>query len=307
MWGRRLGYLASVLGCLVLYLYFNQWAAWVILWWLLLLPILSLGLSFPGMKSAAFTVSCPEKVTMGAAAQVQMQVRCRFPVPLYKCKFRVSHCLTGQEFTCRSGEKLQTQHCGAQRICVEYLRLYDYLGLFCRNVKNVEGILFTVEPVAVPVAAVAEVGESSDRLVPKRGGGFSEEHDLRHYVPGDDLRQIHWKLTAKTGKVVVREPMEQQIGRKLLTLVLSGSPDVIDRKLGRLLWLSSALLERNETHQVAVLTGNGLNRFSVSDRDTLTAMLQKILASPLASVDRAMPEVEEGMHTVAIGGEADGE
>lgn len=306
MWGRRIGYLASVLGCFILYLYFNQWAAWVILWWLLVLPVLSLGISLPAMMTARFRIVCPERVRMGEKAQVKLQVQCRFPVPAYKCKLQISHCMTGQQFTCLPGEKLRTDHCGTQRISAPNVRLYDYLGLFCRRIKTVDSCLFVVEPAPIPAGVLPEEGMQSNALRPKRGGGFSEEHDLRQYVPGDDLRQIHWKLTAKTGKVVVREPLEQLYTNKLLAVVLSGTADVIDRKLGRLLWLSGALLERNEGHAAAVLTGNGLERFSVTDRDDLSGMLQKILAAPLAPADAAMPEVEEGLSAIAIGGDADG-
>lgn len=301
MWGRRLGYLASVLGCFAAYLYFNQWAAWVILWWLLALPVLSLCISLPALKTARFHISCPERVTVGERAEAKVQVRCRFPVPVYKCRLRICHCMTGREYT-----RLRTDHCGAQRISVVSLRVYDYLGLFCRRIKTVDPFVCTVVPVPVPVAALPEMGLQSDKLRPKRGGGFSEEHDLRQYVPGDDLRQIHWKLTAKTGKVVVREPLEQMQTNRLLTVVLSGSEAVIDRKLGRLLWLSQAMLDRNGGHEAAVLTGNGLERFQISSREDLDAMLQKVLSSNLAAVDAAMPEVEEGRSCLTIGGDADG-
>ena len=253
------------------------------------------------MLTARFQILCSEKVDMGEQAEAVLQVQCRFPVPLYKCKLHICHCMTGQVYT---GGKLQTHHCGAQRISAPEVRLYDYLGLFCKRIKTVESCVCTVEPVAVPVSALPEAGSSGVR--PKRGGGFAEEHDLRQYIPGDDLRQIHWKLTAKTGKIVVREPLEYLHTNRMLTVVLSGTPDQLDRKLGRLKWLSTAMLDRNEGHEVAALTGNGLERFKILDRESLEAMLKKVLSAPLASVDAAMPEVEEGASVMPIGGDSDG-
>ena len=47
---------------------------------------------------------------------------------------------------------------------------------------------------------------------PKSGGVCRRNHELRLYRPGDSLNQVHWKLTAKTGKWMIRQPMEPQRG-----------------------------------------------------------------------------------------------
>lgn len=305
MWGRRVGYTVSVLGCLILYLYFNQWAAWVLLWWLLILPVLSVLLSIPAMKTARFSIACPQQVTMGETATVRLQTQCRFPIPAYKCTLRIRHCITGELFTCVPGEQLQTAHCGGQEISVESLRLYDYFGLFCKKIKNVESCVLTVEPEQVTLNKLPDKSTADGTGRPKRGGGFSEEHDLRHYVPGDELRQIHWKLTAKTGKYVVKEPLEQLYSAQMLTVVLSGTAQELDRKLGRLLWLSRQLLNRGESHAVAVLNGRGLERFSVTDPESLKAMLHKTLTAPGAEKEASLLAMEDAPQVLVIGGEAD--
>jgi len=48
-------------------------------------------------------------------------------------------------------------------------------------------------------------------------------HALREYVPGDDRRYIHWKSTARSGTLQVREFLQTQ--RSLVAVVLAGSPD----------------------------------------------------------------------------------
>lgn len=47
-------------------------------------------------------------------------------------------------------------------------------------------------------------------------------HALREYVPGDDRRFIHWKSTARSGTLQVREFL--QTHRSLVAVVLAGSP-----------------------------------------------------------------------------------
>lgn len=48
-------------------------------------------------------------------------------------------------------------------------------------------------------------------------------HALREYVPGDDRRFIHWKSTARSGTLQVREFLQTQ--RSLVAVVLAGNPD----------------------------------------------------------------------------------
>ena len=48
-------------------------------------------------------------------------------------------------------------------------------------------------------------GESEDYSKERGGDDPSEVFKIRDYQPGDKLRSIHWKLTAKTDEMMVRE------------------------------------------------------------------------------------------------------
>ena len=48
-------------------------------------------------------------------------------------------------------------------------------------------------------------------------------HTLREYVPGDDRRFIHWKTSARSGTLQVREFLQTR--RSLIAVVLSGNRD----------------------------------------------------------------------------------
>lgn len=52
----------------------------------------------------------------------------------------------------------------------------------------------------------------------QRGGGSEEFFGIRPYRPGDSLRRIHWRRSARTGELVSREYIQQQ--RPSVTLLL---------------------------------------------------------------------------------------
>ena len=299
MWARRIGYLTAVFGCLILYMFYTQWMTWVLLWWLIVLPVLSLLLSLPAMITAKFTVQCPKDVPMDGKASVRLQAQCRFPAPPVTYRQQVRHCITGN-----IENQIHTNHCGTLEIRMEKLRVYDYLGLFSYRVKDIPSGLITVTPNPVELTRLPGQDPVAGTLIPKRGGGFSEEHELREYLPGDDLRQIHWKLSAKTGKTVVRQPMEQNSGAMVLTLLLRGTPRELDTQLGRLLWLSGALLAQGQKHRVSLLSGRGLEEFTVSDKESLQTMLYAALSAPQASPEAVRAEVEG--QPFVIGGQENG-
>ena len=53
-------------------------------------------------------------------------------------------------------------------------------------------------------------------------------NDIRKYMPGDPLRQIHWKNTARTGEIMVRLPKEQEIRLIRMILVPEREPRTLE-------------------------------------------------------------------------------
>ena len=99
---------------------------------------------------------------------------------------------------------------------------------------------------------------------------------MRLYRPGDSLNQVHWKLTAKTGKLVVREALEPQLGRMLLTMNLRGNPDILDRKFAELLWMGRHLTELGMRFEIHALTGFGVWMRTVTSEPELSVKILKI-------------------------------
>ncbi|GAA1975194.1 DUF58 domain-containing protein [Isoptericola halotolerans] len=97
----------------------------------------------------------------------------------------------------------------------------DPLGLLRREVTWTDEQELYVHP------AVKSLASSSTGLLRDLEGRATNDltdsdisfHALREYVPGDDLRHIHWKTTARTGTLMVRQFEETR--RSHLAVLLS--------------------------------------------------------------------------------------
>ena len=298
---RRICYLAALEGSLVLYVFYREWMAW----WLLVavagLPFLSLILSLPAMLTLKTSLRCPTEVTVGQSVRGEVVCRCPLPAPMVRCRLKLCHQLTGEKETILLGKSLPTDHCGAIQITPARLWIYDYLGLWRFPSGRKTSSLLTVLPQPVKPEQLPKPHLfTASGWKPRPGGGYAENHDLRLYRPGDDLRNIHWKLTAKSGKLIYREPVEPLRKRMTVTLELSGTPEVLDRKLGSLLWTMDYLLEQKVTHEVRCLTGRGLETYRVADRQSRDTVLRAILASPACGEGERMQPTAGAFH---IGGD----
>lgn len=305
MWWRRITYLATLLGSLVFYGFYREWFSWFLLITVAVLPLFSLGISLPAMLSANAKLRCPETARVGVPVRTALQVQCKFPAPPVTCRIRLHNCLTDRRYVGLPGERIPTEHCGLMKITYDRLYICDYLGLFCRRLREGDSCSVYIMPKPIPAALPPHTSaQTALGYRPKPGGGFAEDHDLRLYRPGDDLRSIHWKLTAKTGKLIYREPVEPIKNGCLLTATLSGNPAQIDKKLGQLLWLSQAFSAKQISHEIQCRTGEGEVRFRVSDSAALEEGICRLLrSSPVTDADK-MQEQDVLCHR-RIGGGAD--
>ena len=285
----------TLLGCLVFYAFYKQWFAWLLLLTVLLLPWFSLAVS----------LRCPDRVRMDVPLRTALELKSKFVPPPVSCRIKLRNSLTDARYVGAPGERIPTEHCGLMTISYDRLLVYDYLGLFCRRLRKGDSCTVYITPKPVPCGKVPDhAGKALSGWRPKPGGGFSEHHELRLYRPGDDLRNIHWKLAAKTGKLVYREAMEPLRKGRLLTMTLCGTPKQLDRKLGQLFYLSQELLARQMDHEILCHTADGAVRFTVTDAAGWEQGLFAILRSVPARTE-VRTEQENKLWQHHIGGDGD--
>lgn len=286
-------YLTGLAAALVFHAYYFGWYSWFLLVLAVCLPVFSFLVSFPAMVRVRLYLDVPERCFRGEPAYATMRAANGFlPMPRYRFRLRVYSVMTGETLVLRQqtpGQDswyvpLNTAHCGVVRCTAEKGRVYDYLGLFWLPVRSGE----TVELMVCPQPAAPEKLPNlshflARRRQPKPGGGFSEEHELRDYRPGDHLRDIHWKLSVKTDRLIIREAQEPVREMVLLTLDLRDTPRQVDRTLEQLLWLSGWLLEHETEHHVMWIDPADCQMASafVQNEEDLDGLLCRLLRSSL--------------------------
>lgn len=295
-----------LMGVLVYYVASGEWISWILLLTVAGLPWLSLLLSLPAIWSFQAAPTGVELLEQGEEAEIWLLGSCSSPMPPFKGYLRIQSCFTGKSWRYEPEKGFSTSHCGGYRARVEKARICDYLGIFSFRARNTREQTILVRPKEIPVSDL----QDPQRLelgswVPKAGGGFSEQYEHRLYRPGDSLNQLHWKLSAKVGELILREPMEPVRGAVLLSVALTGAPEELDRKFGRLLWAGRYLLKRELDFELRALTGSGVLCAHVDTEDALQKAIDRLLCAPLAQEGSQWEEEEDACWRYHIGGEAD--
>lgn len=280
-------YLLALTGSVVFHVFYFGWFSWFLLMLAICLPLFSLLVSVPAMLQLRLQLELNSSCQKGDPLYLGMTVqKGLFPVPL--CRFRLTmvNLLTGQCVTLRQKTRasrwyvlVDSSHCGAVFCTVDRSKVYDYLGLFWIPLRSVAPVTALICPPSVSPARMPNLTPLLHRRSrPKPGGGFSEDHELRDYRPGDPLRDIHWKLSAKTDHLILREAQEPIPGTIVVTLDLVGSPEQLDSILQQLSWLSRWLLSHEISHLLLWI-------------DPVSCSLRSSLLQSTADLDRQMRQL----------------
>ena len=192
---------------------------------LLVVPVGTIPISMHLGKKLEMTIEATPSQRKGEAGTVTIGLEnpTRLASLRLRCDVMVQNQLNREirkhrVWTWVGGKKLQqcslqvgSDYCGRLRIWVPQVVLYDCFGLIgipcpCEAVTHVTVLPETFEPKVVLVPNPSSTDDSESYSQERSGGDLTEIFQLREYVPGDSPRQIHWKLTRKFDKLIVREP-----------------------------------------------------------------------------------------------------
>lgn len=169
--------------------------------------------------------------------------------------------------------KLANELCGEVYIEITKMRGIDCLGLSSNKVKLPKGTetKMIIYPELVPldklwseISGWLQQGDSAD--CQRMGSDPEDVYDIREYQVGDSLQKIHWKLSGKWDRLLVREYSASESEELLLLVDISDSePEEICSLYGVAASMSYELLEECIAHTVGISCGETLFRYEVKD------------------------------------------
>ncbi len=151
------------------------------------------------------------------------------------------------------------------------LTLIDELGLV-----NVTRVVTHPEIFVVPRARAAlEVARGL--LAQASAVGGEDVREVREYVPGDPVRRIHWKKSARLGKLVIKLLEWRGSIGPMLVLAYATNPRVLDRVGEFMVYLTAEAVARQLRTELYILNRDGhLERYSI-DRTNYFETINKAL------------------------------
>lgn len=177
---------------------------------------------------------------------------------------------------------LLSDKCGMVEAEMLSLSVSDIFGLLKINAENENSVkgkstvlpqLFDMEIVFDNEAAVPV--ESEEYSKDRKGNDISEIFSLREYVPGDNIKNIHWKLSAKTDNTIVREASLPISHTTLLFFdKYTGNPDPKETDALAEAFLTTA--ERILNLGITYTIGTNGNSFVLKEIDSDEAFIESI-------------------------------
>lgn len=195
--------------------------------------------------------------------------------------------------TSRLRMELSAKHCGRILLRAGRVELRDHMGILsavCPVEQDWQEVF--ILPNERGVMWLDEVGDAPTEHSEQGredilGTDIGEDYEIREFRPGDTIRQVHWKLTAKTIEPMVHTA-EPETARQVLILLSPVPQDgraeraEWDSYLARLSALSGSLLAQEQPHAVVWMeTKTGaLREFLVSDEEDRKWMLCAVMSVP---------------------------
>lgn len=307
---RWAAYLMTVLALALSWLLVPSAAVGLALGLVLALPVASLALALFTRKKVRLELKAPAVAQKGRPLELELRRVCGARLPLGRIRVRVhvENAVTGERIqrTAALNDQarwtIASRRCGCLRVTAQRARLYDLLGLLWVPISVGKPLRVVVMPDTFPVEIPRELSpapmhDCEDYAPDRRGQDRSETFQIRPYVPGDGLTQIHWKLSSKLDKLMVREP-SLPVDQSLMVFVDRSwgdiSPDRADAIMEAAVSVCQALSEDAVSFRL-VWNQENIELRDVSDPDQLPEAVGALLKSRTPAQALSGPEVYLGL------------
>lgn len=186
-----------------------------------------------------------------------------------------------------------SDNCSSVTIKCQSVELNDILGITKVKLKEPKPIIFTVFPKELPIRISSNehlffTADSDQIMQDKKGSDMSEIFELREYTPGDNVKSIHWKLSNKIDKPIVRVGHSSTNTKTLVFLDIgreNGGEKTEGVKLSNAVSLaftiSMQLLDMGIGHKFCSTDEHNISFYDINDFNDIIYAKKHILSSPL--------------------------
>ena len=298
---RKIVWLLLTLGLLILAVQTASPIALGLAACMVLLPLICLPVNLYAAKKLKLAVRLPVNLRKGenGTAELTVQNPTVFPICQISCRVRLENQLNGETQTVNVSSgiwpkgrrtmkiSLQSPWCGRIRLTVESARLYDCFGLIGVKAKTDAHTASVVQPDTFPQSllltpSAARVEDAEDYSTERPGSDLSEIFQIRDYVPGDSPRQVHWKLSHKYGKLIVKDaslPITRSAALFWERAEENPTSSRTDAEAEIVVSLCRNLLAQSVQFTLCWNENSQLVRHLVRDLDELIALLPRLLTA----------------------------
>lgn len=320
-----INYIFAMIFAVIFALYLDANVGWFLLLALILAPLLSL--FFAWLSGLLLTVSVEIKGDILSKGDT-----CSMTVHLYNASIfptpPLDIVLTDEPGICSSNPHILasvisrnaqsfsvgfTAHiCGETTVGIANIRITDYLGLFSFSPRKIHYEGLTKSVAVIP--NIAEISARDDTLLKTMQASLHSEssddtiesatlsfggmpgYNHRDYVPGDPLKRINWKQSARKNKLLIR--LDDEMASQAINVVLDSVfvqeglditeiltyaqfsdctpqnilPKIAEAAVENALGILYVLLRNNYTINFFVLQGQGFTKYEIKDEMDLESL-----------------------------------
>lgn len=292
---RRIGPALWLLAAAMLFFFENNTGTRVILFASILIPLVSVFCSWQTARMLRASLSLPASCMEGekTAAQITFNLP---PVSLFCCvqaEITCANRITGKTQTLHASASgplaIDTTAFGVTDIEVSRITVSDWFGVSAFRSTADNSVEMTILPVLYPVQLFLAPPESIRQDVSAAYSGRSAEETMgvRPYLPGDPIRMIHWKLSARMDETLLRETGTPQEDRILFLLDAACSSNAADTdRLGcvkAFLSAAQSLCEEGRTFLACIVTdsANALQLYEVTSTEENALLTADVLCTSI--------------------------
>ena len=299
-------YSISLIAAFIFFLFYKMWLSWYILIAILAIPVFALIVTIAASLTVKFSVVNPAVTVKGKPAFIKLSIEgIASAFSFYKVKMITTDHMAGTQekkviVICDNGVTkipLETDHCGAYSYKLSKLKVYDLLGFFHFDQNINKDIELLVKPSPEMPGYMPDMYGFKAKNLRKSSKPNSEIYDIRDYQLGDPVKTIHWKMSAKKDKYLVKEPLEEYGGYSRVILKMTDDRDELDLHLGQILFTSKFFIDHEVAHIIRVIPPDSREvAFSIESNIDLERALHTILHMRIpeeASEDKRSTEEPE--------------